>query len=128
MTTKTLLSVVGPAASPRLQTLYRSLSFNVITANSTRKALSQIKHLQPDIIVAEFLFSPTYGSQLSNFEALFAGVQRDAASAKIIALYDIKDQAHLLKVSERFPLFARFSFPVDEHALKKCLEDIFSNP
>ena len=121
MPPKTLLSVVGPVASPRLQTLYRSLGFTVISANSTRKALTQIKNNKPDIIVAEFLFSPTYGSQLSNFEALLAGVQRDAPRAKIIALYDKKDQAHLLKVSERFPLFGSFHFPVDESGLEDCL-------
>jgi DNA-binding NtrC family response regulator len=123
MVGKTLLSVVGPVASPHLLALYRTLDFTVITANSTRKALAHIKNNKPDIIVAEFLFSPTYGSQLSNFEALLAGVQRDAPQAKIIALYDKKDQPHLLKVSERFPLFGYFSFPVDEQKLKDCLHN-----
>lgn len=119
-----LLSVVGPAASPRLLALYQSLDFTVISANSTRKALALIKKDKPDIIVAEFIFSPTYGSQLSNFEALLAGVQRDAPQAKIIALYEPKDQTHLLKVSERFPLHDYFSFPVKEAPLRACLQSL----
>ena len=124
MPPKTLLSVVGPTVSPRLHTLYLSLGFTVISANSTRKALAHIKSKQPDIIIAEFLFSPTYGSQLSNFEALFAGVQRNAPQAKIIALFDQKDRTPLLKVSERFPLFGYFYFPINEKKLTECLQKL----
>lgn len=120
----TLLSIVEQGGYPDLSKLYTQCGFEVTTVTSTRKALAHIKKNPPDVMVAEFIFSPTYGSQLSNFEGLLAGIQRDAPDVKLIALYDKKDEAHLLKVSERFAVYGQFTFPVDAQELEEILRSI----
>ena len=125
--TKSLLSIVELGGYPNLTALYKQCGYSVSVVNTTRKALSHIKKASakqnpPDVIVAEFIFSPTYSSQLSNFEGLLAGVQRDAPDVKIIALYHKKDKPHLDKVAERFPVFASFSYPVNVSQIRACLE------
>lgn len=121
---KKLLAIVELGGYPDFTPLYRSLGFDVAVVNSTRKALAHIKRNKPDIIIAEFIFSPTYGSQLSNFEALLAGVQRDIPKAELIAVYDKKDEAHLTIVSERFPLAKKLAYPVDDKALEAFLRSV----
>ena len=116
-----LLSIVEQGGYPDFSKLYIQCGFEVTMLTSTRKALAHIKKHPPAVIVAEFIYSPTYGSQLSNFEGLLAGIQRDAPEVKLIAFYEPKDHAHLLQVSERFALYAYFTFPIDEHALKQKL-------
>jgi DNA-binding NtrC family response regulator len=126
MTQPALLSIVELGGYPDLSPLYRQHGFDVTTVVNTRKALSYIKHHPVDVIVAEFIFSPTYGSQLSNFEALLASAQRYSPRVKIIALYDAKDFTHLMKVSERFPLYNQLPYPIDQQQLEQCLLEAHS--
>jgi hypothetical protein len=119
---KSLLSIVELGGYPDFTPLYKKLGFEVIHANSLRKALSAIKKQHPDVVVAEFIYGPTYGSQLSNFESLFAALQQHSPSAKLIALLDKKDTAHFDRLKARFAVYGVVYFPVAEGKLRTVLK------
>ena len=118
---KTLLSIVELGGYPNLTPLYEDAGFNVVSTNTMRKALNQLRRLRPELIVAEFIYGPTYGSQLSNFESLYAALQTLDPPAKLIALVNKNDQTHFLTVSSRYSNTAVLYFPIDEDKVKALL-------
>ena len=120
----TLLSIVELGGYPDFTTLYEECGFTVVKANTMRKALSLLKKHSPAVIVAEFIYGPTYGSQLSNFESLFAALQRDAPSAHLVAFMDKANSAHFDKLKSRFPAHKVFYFPVNRDELSRYLEEL----
>ena len=69
---KTLLHILELGEYPDLLPVFASLNMVTHQAQSMRKGLSTLGRLKPDIIVAEFNYLPTYGSQISNVESLLA--------------------------------------------------------
>lgn len=121
---KVLLSVVELGGYPDFTGLYEQLGFNVVKANSMRKALTALKKQSPDVIVAEFIYGPTYGSQLSNFESLFAALQRDAPGAHLIAFMDKENTPHFDKLKTRFPAVDCFFYPINKELLVTRLKEL----
>ncbi len=121
---KILLSIVELGGYPDLTPIYEAAKFEVVVTNTMRKALNQIRRLKPEVIVAEFIYGPTYGSQLSNFESLYAALQTLDPPAKLIALVNKADYDHLNTVSLRHPYFAAFHFPIAQDKLKTQLLSI----
>jgi len=121
---KIILSIIELGGYPDLTILYESVGFDVVVTNTMRKALNQLRRLKPDVIVAEFIYGPTYGSQLSNFESLYAALQTLDPPAKLIALVNKADHEHLNTVSLRHPYFAAFNFPIAQDKLKTLLFNI----
>ena len=118
---KTLLSIVELGGYPNLTPLYEDAGFKVVSTNTMRKALNQLRRLKPDLIVAEFIYGPTYGSQLSNFESLYAALQTLDPPAKLIALVNKADHTHFLTVSSRYSDTDVLYFPIDQDKLKGLL-------
>ena len=121
---KILLSVVELGGYPDFTALYEECGYTVVKANTMRKALTVLKKQSPAVIVAEFIYGPTYGSQLSNFESLFAALQRDAPSAHLIAFMDKTNRPHFEKLKARFPSHQAFYFPVNKDELRRYLQSI----
>ena len=123
---KKLLSVIELGGLAELNTIYQTAGYEVIQVNTMRKALAQIKRIKPDIIVAEFIFAPTYGSQLSNFESLLASLQTQAPAAKLIALVNKDDLIHLNRLRDRHPIYAVVDLPLDTSKIKDILKQVVS--
>jgi len=87
-----------------------------------RAALSVIKKQQPNLIAAQFIYSPTYGSQLSNFEALFAAIQCQSPDSKLIAFVNKENVQHLQRVAARGEVLSHFTYPVNTTKLSDCLK------
>ena len=121
---KKLLSVMALGDYPDFSALYRRHGYEIINATTLRKALASIKQQAPEIIVAEFVYSPTYGSQLSNFESLFAAAQNFAPQAHFIALTHRNDLAHLEKVKVRNEQCCVLLFPISTTEMDNCLSAI----
>ena len=83
---------------PNFDSIFREYHYDVIKTETLRKALSLIKQIKPEVILAEFVYAPTYGSQLSNFESLFAAAQTFSPGSKFVALTHKDDLHHLEKV------------------------------
>ena len=129
-TGKLLLSIVELGGYPDLTEVYQQCGYEVVKANSMRKALAILKKQTPAVIVAEFIYGPTYGSQLSNFESLFAALQSSAGKAQLehnaspvhlVALMDKDNRPHFDKLKTRFPAHEVFYFPLNTEELKKHL-------
>ena len=121
---KRLLSVSAMAGFPDFSSVYEKYGYQVTTARTLRKALSFIKQQHPDVIVAEFVYAPTYGSQLSNFESLFAAAQAYAPDASFIALVHKNDFHHFEKVREKTDRCLALTYPVTHRDMDHCLSSI----
>jgi len=121
---RTLLTVASLGLRPDFTSLYRQHGFELIHAKTLRKALALIKQASPDVIVAEFIYAPTYGSQLSNFESLFAAAQSFAPRAHFIALLHKNDLGHLEKVKEAGYSCSTLIFPVSLADMDACLNTL----
>lgn len=101
--------------------MYRSVGFEVQTARTLRKALALIRNQPPDVVIAEFQYGPTYGSQISNLESLMAGLQRDNPNSNLIVLAEQERLEQLDKLRSHYPIFETLVFPIDELKLTAAL-------
>jgi DNA-binding NarL/FixJ family response regulator len=100
--------------------LYEQLGYSVVIEYSERKAISQIKKIPPDVIVADFFHQPDFRDRLSNLESLLATAQRTPAT-RILVFYDPAHQDMLDKVRQRMRIDAAMSLPVQEAELAATL-------
>jgi len=82
-----------------------------------RKALACVKRIKPQIIVAEFIYAPTYGSQLSNYEALSATLQRHSPLSRFIALVSRQDRQHIDRLGNNVEIDILLDLPLNFSAL-----------
>lgn len=116
-----LLAVMELGACPELVPAARAAGFEVTPCPTMRKALNLLGKVKPDAVAAEFLYGPVYGSRISNFETLMAGLQRHAPAARLIALLERADAGHLDQLAARFPVFERVYLPADRTLLTDAL-------
>lgn len=121
---KQLLLLSSFGVLPDFDALFNEHQYQITKSQNLRKALSQIKQSKPDLIIAEFIYAPTYGSQLSNFESLFAAAQTFAPETKFIALAHKEDLPHLEKVSANINNCQILTLPVKKAELQACLNSI----
>jgi len=92
-----------------------------------RKTLNFIKKNRPIIVIAEFIYAPTYGSQLSNYEALCATIQRHSVGSKFIALVSASDQHHLDRLNDNVRIDWQLTLPLDLTLLSQAIAAIILN-
>ncbi len=117
---KKLLSVVEFLEHSKLASVYKQLGFEVSTEWQVRKAISLLRKLQPEVIVADFYFQADFRDRLSNLESLLAAAQ-PLAQTKILVLYDPAHQPILDKVRSRLRMDATLTMPIKEAALQNVL-------
>ncbi len=115
-----LLSVVEFLEHSKLASLYKHLGYEVSTEWQVRKAIALMRKLQPDVIVADFYFQADFRDRLSNLESLLAAAQ-PLAQAKILVLYEPKNQPVLDKVRSRLRMDATLTMPIKEAELQDVL-------
>jgi len=121
---KQLLNLIAFGGFPDFTALYEQHGYQTTSCKSLRKALTLVRQLKPEVIVAEFVYAPTYGSQLSNFESLFAAAETFAPQAQLIALTHQADLAHLDKVKAQNDHCMVLPFPVSRKDMDNCLNSI----
>jgi len=117
---KKLLTLVEFIAHSKLPNLYKQLGFDVTTEWQARKAVSLVRKLKPEVIVADFYFQADFRDRLSNLESVLATAQ-PLADTKILVLYEPQSQAALDKVRARMRIDAALAVPVKEEDLKAVL-------
>lgn len=122
-----LLTISITGSIPDFSTLYHKLGFDVASAGTMRKALALIKSQAPTVVVAEFVYAPTYGSQLSNFESLLATMESFAAKCKLIAIVFPEDVDHCQRVLNNYNVCTIVQHPVSESKLEEILKETNSN-
>ena len=116
-----LLAIVEFGGYPNFRSLYESLGFEVAIETRMRKAIAFLKRRVPDVIVAEFNFQSDFRDRTSSLESLLAVVQR-LPDTRVIVFYDQEFTPQFEKLRTRLPVHHALTFPVDESALKVCLQ------
>lgn len=119
---KTLLAVIEFIAHGKLPELYQQLGFDVTTEWRVRKAVSLVRKLKPDVIVADFYFQSDFRDRLSNLESLLAAAQ-PLKDTRILVFYEPQDEPALIRVRERMRIDAVLPTPVSEDAVKAVLSE-----
>lgn len=119
---KTLLAIIEQGGYPDFTPLYQSLGYTVITAPSMRKGLGLLKQHRPDVIVAEFIYSPMYSARISNLESLFAALQNLQITPQLLVLIDKEDVHHLEKLELRNYISQEITYPVTKEKLTTALQ------
>ena len=118
---QTLLSIVELGGYPNFSSLYRSAGYEVVTANSMRKALALTKKHRPHVIVAEFNYQSDFRDRTSNLESLLAALQTRCPEARVVVFFEQAQSAHLQRLLARFPVYATLAFPIDREQLADSL-------
>jgi len=118
---KLLLSIVELGGYPNFAPLYAGFGYEVAVEHSMRKAIGFLKQQRPAVIVAEFNFQSDFRDRTSSLESLMAVVQR-LPGVRVIVFYDQEYQPQFEKLRARLPVDAALAFPIEEQALKACLQ------
>ena len=118
---RTLLAIVELGGYPNFSSLYRDAGYEVVTANSMRKALALIKRHRPDVIVAEFNYQSDFRDRTSNLDSLLATVQTRCPEARVVVFFERAQAEHLHRLMTRFPVHAALSFPIDQAQLAESV-------
>ena len=118
-----LLAIIEMGGYPNFMPLYQSMGFTVEVVNSMRKARVALKKETPDVVVAEYNFQSQFRDRTSNLETLMAVLQKHGG-ARVIAFYEKETRHKLDQLTERFPLHATLTYPVQEEALREALAPV----
>lgn len=118
---KTLLAIIEQGGYPDFTSIYESLGYNVITAASMRKAITLLKNHRPDVITAEFIYSPMYSARISNLESLFASLQSHQLTPQLIIFVVHEIQHHMDKLKTDIFDIQKLIYPINQQNLLQCL-------
>jgi len=126
MSDTTVLSIIESPTHPDFSPVYRRLGFHEKRATSTRKAMSLIKEVSPDYVVAEFFYG--YGNNyagvnVSNLDVFLYSLQKYAPQARIVVLVEKEERAFVDKLDALFPLHAVLQHPVNEAQLEAVFDE-----
>lgn len=118
---KKLLTVIEFIEHAQYPAIYQSLGFDVTVEWQVRKAVTLIRKIKPDVIVADFYFQSDFRDRLSNLESLLAATQL-SKDTKILVFYEGQNIAALDKVRERMVIDAALPMPATDEAIKTILQ------
>lgn len=117
-----LLAVIEFIEHAQFPAIYKDIGFEVAVEWQVRKAVSLLRKLKPDVIVADFYFQSDFRDRLSNLESLLAAAQL-LHDVKILVFYEAHNEAALDKVRERMRIDAALTMPVSEKAIRSVLSE-----
>lgn len=119
---KKLLSVIEFIEHSQYPAIYQALGFDVTTEWQVRKAVSLVRKIKPDVIVADFYFQSDFRDRLSNLESLLAATQL-LADSRVLVFYEPANEHALARVRERLRIDAALPMPASEAVIKSVLQD-----
>ena len=126
MAKKTIYSVIESRTHPYLTPLYHQMGLDELCFKHMRKLISKIKKEPPDYIAVEFFYG--YGNNyaginISNLDVMLYSLQRYSPDSKVLVFVDKSERQYIDKLNDILPLYAIFTHPVDENAVKKVLKN-----
>lgn len=120
----TLFSIIESPLHPSFSSLFTRLGYEEVQLTSTRKAVSQLKKLKPDMVVADFVygFSNNYsGVHISNLDVFLMSMQKFAPNTPVIILTSAGEVEHAEKMRNICPIRAILPFSVTEKELEEAM-------
>ncbi|WP_455206152.1 hypothetical protein [Kaarinaea lacus] len=125
-TKKPLLAIVEQGGYPNFTSLYQRNGFEVTMVHAMRKAMSTLKKILPDVVVAEFNYQSDFRDRTSSLESLLATIERLSHGAnpkkiKVIVFYEKEYTHQLEKLQAVFNNFQTLAYPIQESELEQLL-------
>ena len=117
-----LLWVEEIGGYPDFTSLYQALGYQVVRVQGVRKALSALKRIDPQVVVAEFNYAPTYGSRISSVEPLLARLQSHHPFTRVLLFAEQERMAQLEALKPTYGDLPALTYPVQIAPLERFLE------
>ncbi|MCG6966097.1 MAG: hypothetical protein LJE59_06280 [Chromatiaceae bacterium] len=124
MPRKLVYDIVESPAHPDISALCNALGYQREAFSSQRKAMSSLKRVKPDLVVADFFYgygNNYAGANVSNLDVLLRSLQRFAPDARVIVLADRAELPHVSKLAALFDLHAVIALPASGQDLQAAL-------
>ena len=118
-----LLSIIELGGYPDFTSLYESLGYQVVKADSVRKAVKLIRKEKPRVMVAEFNFQSDFRDRTSSLETLLSSTQ-GVTEADMIVFYEKEFEPQYQRFLQSFEVSASLIFPIEEAQLRSALARI----
>ena len=121
----TLYSLIESPFPPDFSALYRRLGIESQRFDSARNLHRALQKQPPDFFVGEFVYgwgNNYAGANVSNLDVTIRTLQRFAPQAKVIVFMHPREEAHIGKLLELFPVHAVLAYPVSEQAMETALQ------
>ena len=93
-------------------------------AKNMRKALPLLKKIQPELLIAEFIYTSQFRDRDSNLDTILTQIQSQSPHTKVIAFVEKEQETHFDRLSKRFPeIKAGLFFPFEPEALQRLIKD-----
>jgi hypothetical protein len=115
-----LLSIIELGGYPDFTTLYEEQGYQVVKADSVRKAVKLIRLHKPAMMVAEFNFQSDFRDRTSSLETLLSSTQ-GVTDASMIVFYEKEFEPQYQRFLQSFDVAASLTFPIDELQLRTAL-------
>lgn len=119
---KKLLSVIEFIEHAQYPLIYKELGYDVTTEWQVRKAVSLIRKMKPDVIVADFYFQSHFRDRLSNLESLLAATQL-LKEIRVLVFYEAQNEPVLERVRQRMRIDAALPMPASAEAIRTVLKE-----
>lgn len=122
---QTLFSLIESPFHPDFSTLYQKLGIAAQRFDSARNLHRALQKLPPDFFVGEFIYgwgNNYAGANVSNLDVTLRSLQRFAPQAKMIVFMHPREEDHIGKLLELFPIHAVLTYPVTQQAMQAALQ------
>lgn len=122
-----LYDIIESPAHPDLSALSTALGLERLSFSGQRKAIGQLKHRPPDLVVADFFYgygNNYAGANVSNLDVLLRSLQRFAPDARIVILADRHELKHVPQLAGLFKLHAVVALPAGRDQLEAALSPV----
>lgn len=122
---QTLYSLIESPFPPDFSALYRELGIEAQRFDSARNLHRALQKQPPDFFVGEFVYgwgNNYAGANVSNLDVTIRTLQRFAPQAKMIVFMHPREEDHIGKLLELFPIHAVLTYPVTEQAMQAALQ------
>ena len=122
---QTLFSLIESPFPPDFSALYQRLGIAAERFDTARNLHRALQKQPPDFFVGEFVYgwgNNYAGANASNLDVTIRTLQRFAPQAKIIVFMHPREEPHIGKLLELFPIHAVLTYPVTEQAMQAALQ------
>jgi hypothetical protein len=122
---QTLFSLIESPFPPDFNTLYQKLGIVAERFDTARNLHRALQKQPPDFFIGEFVYgwgNNYAGANVSNLDVTIRTLQRFAPQAKVIVFMHPREEDHIGKLLELFPIHAVLAYPVSEQAMQAALQ------
>lgn len=117
MSKRTIYTVFESAFKLDIKQLCQTHAIHQENFSSNRKLIAQVKRSEPDFILAEFIYSPSLGTQISSLDGILGTVERFCQKTQLIIYTENRYREQLETVREKFTIHHVLEYPVRESEL-----------